>query len=310
MSDQPDATIEQVSAEAEVTADDFPDQDRFQAGEFVVMIGRAQRKEREWLKRLIPGNPLRVKGEELAVDDVIGLPVGSTLISPLGENYLLLRPTLAQRIMNMPRQAQIIYPKDLALILYWADIHPGCRAVEIGIGHGAMTMSLIRAVGPEGSLTSYEIRPDFAERTAKNVKRYLGETPWWEVKVGNPAETSVDERGVDAVLVDMPTPWEVVPAVMDALRPAGTATFFIPTVPQIMQLVDTLHQSGQFAQIQTMEAILRPWRVGGRSVRPEMHISGHTGFIVTARRKVEFKTRIKRRPPGRRPDPPETTEED
>ncbi len=266
----------------------------FETGDFVVFVGRAQRREKEWLRRLVPGNTIKLKGEEIDPERLIGLEVGSSIVTPLGESYLLLKPTLAQRIMNMPRQAQIIYPKDLALILFWADVRPGGRVVEIGVGHGAMTMSLVRAVGRSGRVTSYEIRPDFAERTANNVRRYLGDAPWWEIKVANPAETGLDETDVDAAVVDMPTPWEVVPAVAAALKPAGTATFFVPTVPQVMNLTEALNEAGCFAQYQTMEAILRPWRVMGLSVRPELHISGHTGFIINCRRKLDRVTRLER----------------
>ncbi|MBW2619430.1 MAG: hypothetical protein JRC92_11205 [Deltaproteobacteria bacterium] len=265
--------------------------DLFGPEENVLFVGRRQR---EYLVRLIPGSQVRLKGESFAVEEIIGLPVGSSIVTPQNQAYLALRPTLVERIMNMPRAAQIIYPKDLALILLWADIRPGAKVVEIGVGHGAMTMALVRAVGPEGSVVSYEIRQDFARRTQGNLRRFIGSTPWWRIKLANPAEAGLDETGQDAIIVDMPTPWEVAGAIIGALAPGGTAIFFLPNVPQVVRLVEELKSSGKFAHFETMESILRPWRIEERSVRPEMQMAGHTGFITKVRRKLGEVVRLKR----------------
>ena len=265
--------------------------DLFGPEENVLFIGRRQR---EYLVRLIPGSQIRLKGESFAAEEIIGLPVGSSIVTPQNQAYLALRPTLIERIMNMPRAAQIIYPKDLALILLWADIQPGAKVVEIGVGHGAMTMALVRSVGPEGSVVSYEIRKDFARRTKNNLRRFLGDAPWWEIKLANPAEAGIDEKGLDAAIVDVPAPWEVVGAIVGALAPGGTAIFFLPNVPQVVRLVEELKSGGKFAHFETMESIHRPWRIEERSVRPEMQIAGHTGFITKVRRKLGEVVRLKR----------------
>ena len=265
--------------------------DLFGPEENVLFVGRRQR---EYLVRLIPGSQVRLKGESFAAEEIIGLPVGSSIVTPQNQAYLALRPTLIERIMNMPRAAQIIYPKDLALILLWADIRPGAKVVEIGVGHGAMTMALVRSVGPEGSVVSYEIRKDFARRTKNNLRRFLGDAPWWEIKLANPAEAGIDEKGLDAAIVDVPAPWEVVEAIVGALAPGGTAIFFLPNVPQVVHLVEELKSSGKFAHFETMESIHRPWRIEERSVRPEMQIAGHTGFITKVRRKLGEVVRLKR----------------
>lgn len=290
-------TVDQEAAQTPAGQDRSGDStpvETFDEGDFVLFVGRAKRAEKEYLKRLDTGKVISLKGEDIKCDKLIGQPVGASIVTPLNQSFLMLRPTLAQRIMNMPREAQILYPKDLALMIYWADVQPGSRVVEVGIGHGAMSMSLVRAVGSTGAMTSYEIRPDFAKRTRKNARRYLGETPWWEIKLQNPVEEGIDERGVDAVIVDMPTPWEVIPAVAEALKPSGTATFFIPNVTQVIELTDALVAAKVFAQYRTTEAMVRPWRVSGNSVRPEMIISGHTGFIVNCRRKAGEVIRLTR----------------
>ena len=163
-------------APTEETADFFgPD-------EHILFVGRMQR---EYLCRLRPGQKIVIKGEWLDADRFIGLKVGTSVVTPMNQAYLALRPTLAERLMNMPREAQIIYPKDLALMTYLADVRPGAKVLEIGVGHGAMTMTLVRTVGPAGQVVSYERRSEFARQTRKNVRTYLGESPWWRVVVAD-----------------------------------------------------------------------------------------------------------------------------
>lgn len=257
--------------------------DRFGPGELVLFVGRGQK---EYMTRLTPGRKVKLKGEYFDAEKFIGLPVGVSIVTPLRAAYLTLRPTLAQKIMNMRREAQIIYPKDLAPLLYQADIGPGSQVVEIGTGHGAMTMSLVRAVGETGRVVSYEIRSSHARQTRSNVKRFIGPTPWWEVKIRDAVEEGVDETGMDAVMVDMPTPWELTERIIPALKPSGTAMYLLPTVPQLQKLTDSLHGSGKFAHVHIFELLQRPWKVEGLSVRPEMRMSGHTGFLITTRRKL------------------------
>ncbi|MBW1711794.1 MAG: tRNA (adenine-N1)-methyltransferase [Deltaproteobacteria bacterium] len=274
-------SLQPVQDQAQSLADQA--EDRFGPDDLILFVGRQQK---EYLAQLTPGRKIKLKGEYFEAEKFIGLPVGVSVVTPLRAAYLTMRPTLQQRIMNMPRQAQIIYPKDLGLILFWADIQPGSKVLEVGVGHGALTLALVRAVGQEGRVISYEIRTDHARRTRNNVKRYLGQTPWWQIKTANPVETGFDETNLDAALIDMPSPWELVAALVPAIRPGGTAVFFLPTVPQVVKLVEELKASGKFAHLQTMELLLRPWKIEAPSVRPVMHISGHTGFIISCRRKL------------------------
>jgi tRNA (adenine57-N1/adenine58-N1)-methyltransferase len=257
--------------------------DRFAAGDLVLFVGRRQR---EYMVRLTPGRRVKVKGEFLDADEIIGLPVGTSLVTPIRSAYLALRPTLAQRIMNMERQAQIIYPKDLAAMLSEADVRPGARIIEVGTGHGAMTMSLVRAVGDKGRVVSYEIRADHARQTRHNLRRFVGEAEWWEVKVANPAQAGFDERDFDAAIIDMPSPWELAANLVPALRGGAPAVFLLPTVPQVVKLVEALRETGKFAHVQTFELLKRFWNVDGPSVRPEMRMSAHTAFLISARRKL------------------------
>ena len=255
----------------------------FGPGDLCLFVGRQQR---EYMVRLTPGKKIKLKGEYFDAEKFIGLPVGVSVVTPLRAAYLTMRPTLSQKIMNMRREAQIIYPKDLGQLLFQLDLGPGSRVVEIGTGHGAMTMSLIRTVGQTGRVVSYEIRGDHARQTRNNVKRFIGETPWWQVKVRDVIAGGIDEEGFEAVMVDMPSPWELVHHLVPALAPSGTAAFLLPTVPQVVKLVDSLKETGKFAHVHVSELLQRPWAVDGLSVRPEMRMSGHTGFLITARRKL------------------------
>ena len=259
------------------------ERDVFGPGDLCLFVGRQQR---EFMVRLTPGKKVKLKGEYFDAEKFIGLPVGVSIVTPFKAAYLTMRPTLSQVVMNMRREAQIIYPKDLGQLLYQLDLGPGSRVIEVGTGHGAMTMSLIRAVGAEGRVVSYEIRGDHARQTRNNVKRFIGETPWWQVKVRDVVEGGVDEENFEAVMVDMPSPWELVHHLVPALAPGGTAAFLLPTVPQVVKCVDALKETGKFAHVHVSELLQRPWAVEGLSVRPEMRMSGHTGFLITARRKL------------------------
>ncbi len=258
-------------------------QDVFGPGDLCLFVGRQQR---EFMVRLTPGKKIKLKGEYFDAEKFIGLPVGVSVVTPFKAAYLTMRPTLSQKIMNMRREAQIIYPKDLGQLLYQLDLGPGSRVIEVGTGHGAMTMSLIRAVGETGKVVSYEIRKDHARQTRNNVRRFIGDSPWWEVKIRDAAEEGLDERDFEAVMVDMPYPWELAGHLVPALAPGGTAAFLLPTVPQVVKIVEALKETGKFAHIRVSELLQRPWAVEGPSVRPEMRMSGHTGFLITARRKL------------------------
>jgi len=187
----------------------------------------------------------------------------------------------------------VIYPKDVATILIWGDIHPGARVVEVGVGPGATTIALLRAIGPTGELVTYEIRDDFITMARNNVARFHGPAPQWRV-VPADAYLGIAERNVDRMVVDVPEPWHVIPHAAAALRPGGVFVGFTPTTPQMQQMVVALRAHG-FAAIEAMESLQRHWHVTDRSVRPEHRMVAHSGFLVIARRLA---------PPRTPPEPP------
>lgn len=219
-------------------------------------------------------------------DGIIGKPEGSWVRSSMGLRYLAVRPTLAEFVLEMPRGAQVIYPKDLAVILFWADIQPGCRVIEAGMGSGALTLALLRVVGPDGRVITYEQREEFARRALANIHTRMGEVTNLVVRF-TPIEDGVrDEEPVDRVLLDLPEPWTLVDAVAAVLRPGGIFLSYLPTIIQSHQLVETLRRCPAFSLIETFETLFRPWNIEGQSVRPFHRMVAHTGFITVARRVV------------------------
>ena len=249
------------------------------AEEAVVLIDR---KERTYLRVLRHGRTVSVRGAPLPCDALIGLPEGSTVETAGGEPLLVLRPTYAQLVPSLPRQAQPIYPKDVGPILLWGGIGPGDHVIEIGTGPGALTIALLRAVGPTGRLTSYEARDDFATLARENVARYHGPAPNWTLRVAD-AFAGLDERDIDRVLVDLAEPWRLLDAVAATLRPGGVVTAFLPTVLQVKQLVDAL-RAARFGAVEALETLARFWHIRDRSIRPVHRMVAHTGFLVFARR--------------------------
>jgi tRNA (adenine57-N1/adenine58-N1)-methyltransferase len=247
--------------------------------EAIVLIDR---KERIYLRVLRRGGQVRVRGVPIACDELIGQPEGTTVETLGGESLLVLRPTYAQLIPSLPRRAEPIYPKDTGPILLWGDIGPGMDVVEVGTGPGALTLALLRAVGPTGHLTSYEARDDFATTARDNVARYHGPAPNWTLRVAD-VFAGIVERDVDRMTVDLAEPWRLLPQVFEALRPGGVLTAFLPTVLQVKQLVDALRGAG-FGAVETLETLVRFWHVRDRSIRPTHRMVAHTGFLVFARR--------------------------
>jgi tRNA (adenine57-N1/adenine58-N1)-methyltransferase catalytic subunit len=241
------------------------------------------RKDRTYLRTLKRGGRINVRGMPIACDLLIGRPEGSTVDTPTGERLLVLRPTYAQLIPSLPRQAQPIYPKDVGPILLWTGIRPGDTVVEIGTGPAALTIALLDAVGETGRLVSYELREDFAEMARENVARYHGPAPQWTVRVQD-ALAGLVERDVDRMIVDLAEPWHLLPQAAAALRPGGSFTGFVPTALQVKSLVDALRADGRFGAVEALETMLRHWHVSGRSLRPEHRMVAHTGFLVFARR--------------------------
>ncbi len=252
----------------------------FCEGEPVIFFDR---KEREYLKKLDTGKKISIRGGKIAIEDIIGKKEGSVIRSSLNEPFLVMRPTLAQLIPNLPRQAQVIYPKDIGLILVWADIFPGAKVVEAGVGCGALTLALLRALGPGGSLISYEIREDFARIARQNITHYYGPAEHWNLKVED-ISLGLDEIDVDRILLDLPEPWLLTEKAAKALRPGGIFLSYVPTILQVKSLVDSLRENGGFACIETLESLVRYWHIKGLSVRPQHRMVAHTGFITVARR--------------------------
>jgi tRNA (adenine57-N1/adenine58-N1)-methyltransferase len=219
-------------------------------------------------------------------DGIIGRPEGSWVRSSLGLRYLALRPTLSEYVLEMPRGAQVIYPKDLAIILFWADIYPGCRVIEAGMGSAALTLALLRAVGSEGRVITFEQREEFARRALANIHVRVGEISNLAVRFGPVEDGIVDEAPVDRVVFDLPEPWRLTELVAKALRPGGIFLSYVPTIIQAQQTAEALRRERWWSLVETFETLMRPWNIEGQSVRPFHRMVAHTGFITVARRVV------------------------
>lgn len=298
-------------------------------------VHRGPLREGEWVRltdqkgrrhnfELVPGKRFFSNKGHLEHDELIGREEGFTVTSSAGGEYLVFRPLLSEFVVSMPRGAAVIYPKDAAQIVAMADIFPGARVVEAGAGSGALTCSLLRAVGPHGSVTSYERRPEFAEVAERNVTQFFGGAhPAWDLRPGDLTEElpSLEHR-VDRVILDMLAPWECVDVVAEALLPGGIVCVYVATTTQLSRVVETLRAHGGFTEPQPWESLVRDWHVEGLAVRPGHKMIGHTAFLVTARRMApgERPPMKKRRPApgaygpdysGPRPDglPPQMLEE-
>jgi len=237
---------------------------------------------------LAEGKTFHTHRGQFTHDDVIGRPEGSVVRNTAGVDYLVLRPLLSDFVMSMPRGAAVIYPKDAGQIVQMADIFPGSRVVEAGVGSGALTMSLLRAVGDGGELISIERREDFAKIARANVESHFGgQHPAWRLEIGDFAEriTDVAEPGtVDRVVLDMLAPWENVDAAAEALTPGGVFLAYVATATQLSRLAEDLRNHGGFTEPHAWESMIRTWHLEGLAVRPDHRMIGHTGFLLTARR--------------------------
>ncbi|MBO1902546.1 tRNA (adenine-N1)-methyltransferase [Leucobacter weissii] len=237
---------------------------------------------------LVAGGEFHSHRGLLRHDELVGLPDGSVVANSSGEPYLALRPLLSDFVMSMPRGAAIVYPKDAAQILSLADVFPGARVVEAGVGSGALSLHLLRAVGPEGELLSFERREEFAQIARANVAAFHGAAPPnWSVTVGDlqeqlPARCAAGS--VDRVVLDMLAPWECVAAAAAALRPGGVVLCYVATVTQLSRVAEELRRSAQFTHPQANETMVRGWHVEGLAVRPDHRMVAHTGFLISARR--------------------------
>ena len=258
----------------------------FQNGERIHLVDK---KGRQYALTLKAGDTYQLSGHKIPHDDLIGKPDGS-LVTLSGEKPMIaLRPTFGEYVLKMPRGAQVLYPKDLALIPMWADVYPGARVFEAGTGSGALTMALLRAVGPRGLVVTYEAREDFARTAMTNIERYMGTMPNL-IPFRKNAYEGIDllDDGLpfDRLVLDLPEPWQVVPHAALVLRSGGMYLSFVPTVPQVQRTVEALERTGVFGMIETFETLLRTWSIQGRSVRPDHRMVAHSGFLTVAR-KVE-----------------------
>jgi tRNA (adenine57-N1/adenine58-N1)-methyltransferase len=265
---------------------------KLKANDAVLFIDR---KGRRYLKRLQRGRKLTIRGDVLA-DDLIGLDEGSRVRFSSGEIFLMLRPTYADLIPHLPRRAQVIYPKDTGPLLIWGDVFPGATVIEGGTGAGALTIALLRAVGPNGQVISYEVREDFAAAARDNVAAFFGDAPNWTVKLRDLYQ-GFDEIGADRMFLDLPEPGRAVEQAARALRPGGVIVCYVPTALQLKDTVDALRASAYFAEVECFETLLRPWHVKELSVRPVHRMIAHSGFIIVGRRLAEAT------PPTEKPEP-------
>jgi tRNA (adenine57-N1/adenine58-N1)-methyltransferase len=241
-------------------------------------------------------------------DRMIGAPEGTLVRSSSGATYLVFRPRLSDYALEMPRKSAIIYPKDVGIILVWADIYPGATVVESGLGSGSLTLALLRAVGPTGQVIVYEQRADMIEAALPNIRKFAPPGPAAEhdpsdeldalddleaIDGGGPTNLIVHERniyegieetGVDRLVLDLPEPWRVIPHALDALRPGAMVACYSPSIIQVQRTVEALDETRAFTQIESLEVLYRPWQVKGQAVRPVQQMVSHTAFLTFARR--------------------------
>ncbi len=248
-----------------------------EAGDLVQFLDN---KGRRYQAVLTPGKEFHSHSGFVPHTEIIGLPEGSTVRTTRGQAFLVLRPTLSEFILKMPRGAQVIYPKDIGPILMLADIAPGVRVLESGVGSGALSMGMLRA---GADIVGYELREDFMNRARTNVEQFLG-TEYldrYRVELRDCYE-GIDEEDLDRVVLDLPEPWQVVPHAATALRPGGILVAYTPSVVQVSQLREALARSKFFAA-ETVEIMQRGWYVEAQAVRPDHRMVGHTGFLTAAR---------------------------
>jgi tRNA (adenine57-N1/adenine58-N1)-methyltransferase len=252
---------------------------------------------------LAHGKQFHTHRGHLGHDDLIGRPDGSTVTNTAGVEYLALRPLLADYVMSMPRGAAVVYPKDAGQVVMMADVFPGATVVEAGVGSGALSMSLLRAVGEHGRLLSFERRADFADIARANARDFFGgDHPAWSVTVGDLVDAlpgAVPPGSVDRVVLDMLAPWACLDVVSDALAPGGVLICYVATTTQLSKVAEAMRDHGTFTEPQAWESLVRGWHLEGLAVRPQHRMHGHTGFLVTTRRLAPGTTPpLRKRRPG------------
>jgi len=233
---------------------------------------------------ITPGKEWHTHKGWIVHNDLIGLPEGSVVSTSAGLQFTAFKPLLGDFVLSMPRGATIVYPKDAAMIIGVADVFPGAKVIEAGVGSAALSISLLRAIGPTGELTSFERREDFADIARENVRTYFGAVPTnWDLNIGSVQESSTDKR-YDRVILDMLAPWECISFAAEVLRPGGVFLAYVATTTQLSMTAEAIKEDGHFTEPLSSETIVRDWHHEGLAVRPMQRMIGHTGFLIVTRR--------------------------
>ena len=252
----------------------------FEPGDLCLLLDS---KGRRWLLDLDERSSFEYHAGSLAHTDIIGSAPGARLRSSSGARLIALRPRLADYVLRMPRGAQLVYPKDLGPMIHWGDVAPGQTVIEAGTGSGALALALLRAVGETGTVITVERRDDHRDHARRIISRFWGGIPEnLEMVAGDVVDVVADRPGADRMLLDLPEPWLAVEAAAGVLAPDAVVCAYLPTVPQVQRLTDTMRRTGRFEVAEVFEGLHREWRMDGRSVRPESQMVGHTGFITVA----------------------------
>ena len=253
----------------------------FQAGDRIQLTDP---KGKLYSFTITPGKEWHTHKGWITHDDLIGLPEGSVVSTTAGLKFTAFIPLLADYVLSMPRGATIVYPKDAAMIIGVADIYPGARVLEAGVGSGALTLSLLRAVGSTGSVHSVERRQDFADNASANIENYFGQRPaHWRLDVGSVQDQDFTQE-YDRVILDMLAPWECIEMAAKVLRPGGVFLAYVATTTQLSATAEAIKEDGHFTEPESSETIVRGWHHEGLAVRPQQRMIGHTGFLIHSRR--------------------------
>ena len=270
-----------MSSHIESDADLGANRGRFVAGDRVQLTDQ---KGKIYSITITPGKEWHTHKGWIIHDDLIGLPEGSVVSTSAGLKFTAFIPLLTDYVLSMPRGATIVYPKDAALIVGFADIFPGARVLEAGVGSGALTLSLLRAVGPSGTVHSVERREEFAANATSNIENYFGGRPAnWSLAIGSVQEQEFDHE-FDRVILDMLAPWECVDMAAKFLRPGGVFMAYVATTTQLSATAEALKEDGHFTEPESFESMVRGWHHEGLAVRPQQRMIGHTGFLIFSRR--------------------------
>ena len=270
-----------MSSHIESNADLGANRGRFVAGDRVQLTDQ---KGKIYSITITPGKEWHTHKGWIIHDDLIGLPEGSVVSTSAGLKFTAFIPLLTDYVLSMPRGATIVYPKDAALIVGFADIFPGARVLEAGVGSGALTLSLLRAVGASGSVHSVERREEFAANATSNIENYFGGRPAnWSLAIGSVQEQEFD-HDFDRVILDMLAPWECVEMAAKVLRPGGVFMAYVATTTQLSATAEALKDDGHFTEPESFESMVRGWHHEGLAVRPQQRMIGHTGFLIFSRR--------------------------